>query len=190
MTYLKSSRFLKPSLMLCILWMELVTDAQAENCRIQLSETTVDYGNLTRAAIMGKTTSAPNVSLGDRQMALNVLCQSATKIGLIVNGAAAQDNFKFGDSGQFTVLLSDALLDGKPVNLRSSQADGKQAAEPGATLAVTPGARVAPLIAGQHVPGKNLSLLVGINAKVTDDATKVRGETTWQGNVAFKVVER
>lgn len=58
-------------------------------------------------------------------MTLNVLCQNAIRTALIVMGAKGQDNFKFGDSGKFTVLLSDALFDGKPVNLRTSQADGK-----------------------------------------------------------------
>lgn len=189
MIHLKSSHPLKSGLMLCILWAGLAAGAHAENCQIQLSDTTVDYGSLTRAGIIGKSAAGPNVSLGDRQMTLNVMCQKATKIHLIVRGSTGQENFKFGDSGQFKMLLSDALLDGQQANLQSVQISDKQSLEPGATLAVTPGTELVPSIAGQQVTGKNLSLQVRINAEVTDIATKVRGQTTWEGSADFQVVE-
>lgn len=188
MHYLKLN-YLCSALPLCFLCAGLTANAFAENCQIQLSQTTLDYGNLTRAAIKDKQSSSQKSSLGDRALTLNVLCQQPTAMGLAIEGLGAQDGFKFGESGQFVMRLSDALLDGKPVNLGSSQASGTLVIKPSASVLVVPGSNVFPLN-GEHLSkGKSLSLQVHIAPEVTEAATRVRAQTTWEGNAIFSVVE-
>lgn len=177
-------------LLILNLWPCLAVNADAENCQLQLAETTLDYGKVTRADMLGNPGAAAGLSLGSRQITLNVQCQESTAFALMVRGAGGLERFKFGDSGQFTMRLSGALLDGQPVNLGLSQAGSKIVAESSASLSVTPGSMVAPIVAGQSVKGKNLSLQARIDTVVTEAATRVRDRTTWQGNVTFEVVER
>lgn len=190
MLYLKPARFGGAMLLLACLCIGAVAGAYGQNCQVQLSQTTLDYGTLSRAAILEKQGAAPGTSLGARELTLNVLCQQPTALALVVRGAAEQENFKLGDGGEFSMRLSDALLDGKPVNLRVSRTASKLAAESGVAVAVIPGATIELIAGGQPGRGKILSLQVHVDPKVTDAASRIRTRTTWQGNVIFTVVER
>jgi hypothetical protein len=177
-------------LLILNLWPCLAVNADAENCQLQLNETTLDYGNVTRASMLGNPGSAAGLSLGSRQITLNVLCQKSTAFALMVKGPGGLERFKFGDNGQFTMRLSGALLDGQPVNLGLSQAGSKIVTESSASVSGTPGSMVVPVVAGQSAKGKSLSLQARIDTAVSEAATRVRDRTTWQGNVTFEVLER
>lgn len=168
----------------------LAVYAHTGNCQLQLSETTLDYGRVTRAAIMEQLGPASILSLGSRQIGLNVLCRQSAALALQVNGPGGLERFRFGDAGQFAMRLSDAVLDGRPVNLGLSQAGNQAVAAASASVLVSPGSTVVPMVAGQSAKGKNLSLQVHIDTGVTEAATRVRDRTTWRGKAIFEVLER
>ncbi len=190
MSFLTPTCIGKSMLFAVFLCQGMVAGAHPANCQVQVSETTLDYGSLTRSAIMAKPAGADRASLGDRQMTLNVLCQEPTAIALMIRGPADQESFRFGEHGRFAVRLSDAMLDGRPVSLGVMQAATKIAPEENASVKVRPGSVVFPFTAERGMKAKSLSLQVHIEPVVSAAATRVRERTTWQGSAVFSVVER
>jgi len=83
----------------------------AGNCQLQISNRTIDYGQMTRAELLERQASPSTFSLGKQSMTLTATCRQPALITLFFRGAAADGaSYRFGNGGSFTLQLSGAQL--------------------------------------------------------------------------------
>lgn len=150
----------------------LAEGAQAQNCRLSLSQPRVDYGVIRREALV----DPPSIALGTRMVQLNVLCEEPAAIALRFTGAANGQGFRFGRQGRFSLTLKHAQLDGRTVEW--TQAPGETAS--------------GQLLPGQALvargTGRRLSAQVAIDTHLPADALHVRNQTVLEGQGSFELV--
>ncbi|MDY7069182.1 hypothetical protein PsexTeo8_57050 [Pseudomonas extremaustralis] len=158
--------------MLCMLLM--AQGARADDCRLSISQSRVDYGVIHREALVER----PSVALGTRTLHLNVLCTEPSAVALRFTGAAEGQGFRFGREGRMRLTLRHAQVDGRAVDWRMSHLPGETASGqllPGQVL-----------VAGS--PGKRLTAQVDIDTDLPSDALQVRSETILEGLGRFELV--
>lgn len=161
--------------------------AFAADCDIRLSGAEVDYGRMTRAELQ-VTRSAGPVSIGKRQIALNVVCRQAQPFELQFDGlAASAEAYRFGKSGYFTLNLRQALVDGQPALIAQTARNG---APPGAVsdnLRLPPQASAAVVRDNRPLAGKTLTLQIEVETFVDDATTRVRDLTSLDGRGVLRL---
>ncbi|MEN5236234.1 MULTISPECIES: DUF1120 domain-containing protein [Pseudomonas] len=133
----------------------LPTVGQADDCQVSLSQPQADFGRFNRTTLIKH---AQELELGTRSVGLTVTCAQAQDLSLFFR--AAQHNgtrFALGDQGSFAVRLDQALLDGAPVELGRFSAPGQAPQASGRALDWLPQTWLAPLRAGQTLPGRVFS---------------------------------
>jgi len=88
----------------------------AGNCQLQISNRTIDYGQMTRAELLERQASPSTFSLGKQSMTLTATCRQPALITLFFRGAAADGaSYRFGNGGSFTLSDQDeaVLLEGQ-----------------------------------------------------------------------------
>ncbi|WP_341892364.1 hypothetical protein [Variovorax sp. YR752] len=163
--------------------------AQASaRCDAQLSESLVDYGRTTRAQLMERQPDPARASLGKRRVTLTAVCVERTAMTLSFQGAAADDTgFRFARNDRFTLRILDAQLDGKPVRLAASQVDATGVAP---SPVLRPGDRMSAIDGAGLAQGQRLTVQLEIEPFVGAAATRVAGESTWEGAGRFEVLRR
>lgn len=164
---------------LWLLWVALVaSQAQAENCRMTLSEPRVDYGVIRPSqASPGKATVMLDTP---RTLHLSVLCTNPSTMALRFSGVAADaQGFQFGRQGRFTLSLRQAQVDGRPVSWQPDEASGGQLL-PGRALSASAG--------GAPVTGRRMTAQVEIAVQLPADALSVRREVLLEGRGQFELV--
>lgn len=164
---------------LWLLWVTLVaTQAQAENCRMTLSEPRVDYGVIRPAqATSGRALMTLDTP---RTLHLSVLCTDPSAMSLRFNGVAADaQGFRFGRQGRFTLNLRQAQVDGRPVSWQSDDTSSGQ---------LLPGRILYASVGGMPVTGRRLTAQVEIAVQLPADALSVRRETLLEGHGQFELV--
>ena len=164
---------------LWLLWVVLVaSQAQAENCRMTLSEPRVDYGVIRPSqASSGRATVTLDTP---RTLHLSVLCTAPSAMALRFSGVAADaQGFQFGRQGRFTLNLRQAQVDGRPVAWQPDEASSGQLL-PGRALYVSAG--------GTPVMGRRLTAQVEIAVQLPADALSVRREMLLEGHGQFELV--
>ncbi|MGK3144123.1 hypothetical protein [Pantoea sp. C2G6] len=154
-------------------------------CQIQLSESLIDYGEMTRGELIsrpGNSLSATELRMGDdRESEITVSCDRETPLTLVFNGPAKDnESYLFGEQGWVTLTLHDVTLDDRPVTIESA---GKEAAQ----MAFTPGNTMQFLQEGQIAAGSTLRAKVTIAGWLPAAATRVRDRQQWQLNGSFLV---
>lgn len=164
-------------LLFCSVWM--VQGAQAENCRLSVSQSYIDYGVVRREAFV----ESPSVALGTRMVQLNVVCAAPSTMALRFIGAADGQGFRFGRQGRFQLRLKDAQLDGRTVEWEVAQ-------QPGATAngQLLPGQTLVARAAGMPLAGQRLTAQVEVVTDLPSDALQVRNETRLEGQGTFELV--
>ncbi|MEF9672051.1 hypothetical protein QNM99_05015 [Pseudomonas sp. PCH446] len=114
--------------------------ADANDCTLSLSQSQIELGAL-RPGSISWVPGQPDLFLGTRRLSLNIACPWPTSMLLRFDGpAAGPQAFRFDRQGRFTVGLSNARLDGKPVSLAAAQRPNEAAAShlmaPGQSLVV------------------------------------------------------
>ncbi|WP_167409797.1 DUF1120 domain-containing protein [Pseudomonas sichuanensis] len=133
----------------------LPTVGQADDCQVTLSQPLVDFGRFNRTTLIKH---AQELELGMRSVGLTVTCAQAQDLSLFFR--AGQHNgtrFALGEQGSFALRLDQALLDGAPVELGRFSAPGQAAQASGRALDWLPQTWLAPVHAGQAVPGRVFS---------------------------------
>ncbi|WP_248731007.1 hypothetical protein [Pseudomonas sp. MWU13-2517] len=156
----------------CAVWM--VQGARAENCRLSLSQSRIDYGVVHREALL----ESPSVTLGTRTLHLNVLCAEPSAIALRFIGAADGQGFRFGQQGRLRLSLKHARMDGRAVDWALAHLPGEAARGqllPGQVL-----------VAG--AVGKRLTAQVDVDTDVPADAFQVRYQTVLESQGSFELV--
>ncbi|MPR04446.1 hypothetical protein F0169_21605 [Pseudomonas sp. MAFF 212408] len=169
------------SLPLALLFAVLAApDAQAENCRLSVSQPRIDYGAIRREALVERT----SIALGTRSLQVNVFCTEPAAIGLRFIGVAADgQGFRFGRQGRFRLSLKHAQVDGRAVAWEAQHLPGQPA---GGQL--LPGQSLVARAAGMPVTGRQLTAQVDIDTDLPADALEVRSETRLEGLGSFELV--
>ncbi|WP_411908288.1 hypothetical protein [Pseudomonas fluorescens] len=173
----------RTSLPLALSCMLLATlDAQAEICRLSLSQSHIDYGAIRRDAVVENAA----VVLATRTFNLTVLCVEPAAMALrFVAAPADGQGFRFGREGRFRLRLKHAQVDGRAVGWVSAQAPDESAK--GQLL---PGQALIARAAGVPVTGRRLTAQVDIDTELPFDALMVRGEARLEGQGSFELISQ
>ncbi|UII71355.1 hypothetical protein LVW35_27620 [Pseudomonas sp. HN11] len=164
-------------LLFCSMW--LTQGVQAQNCRLSVSQSRIDYGVIRREAFV----ESPSVALGTRTMQLSVTCAEPSVMALRFIAAADGQGFRFGRQGRFKLRLKHALVDGRAVAWEVAQRPGEAAS--GQFL---PGQILVAHATGMPVPGHRLTAQVEVETDLPSDALQVRNETRLEGQGTFELV--
>ncbi len=168
-----AAKFNGMGLVLCCTLL-LAQGARAENCRLSISQSRIDYGVIRREA----TVESPSVALGTRTVHLNVLCAEPSAMALRFTGAADGQGFRFGREGHLRLTLRHAQVDGRAVGWELAHLPGETASGqflPGRTL-----------VAG--AAGKRLTAQVDIDPELPSDALHVRDQSVLEGLGRFELI--
>ena len=164
---------------LWLLWVAVVaSQAQADNCRMTLSEPRVDYGVIRPSqATSGRATVTLDTP---RTLHLSVLCANPTAMALRFNGVPADaQGFQFGRQGRFVLNLMQAQVDGIPVTWQTDATAGGR---------LLPGRTVVASAAGVPMTGRRLTAQVEIEVHLPADALSMRRERRLEGRGQFELV--
>ncbi|MGY2292418.1 hypothetical protein ACW9H6_21675 [Pseudomonas sp. SDO528_S397] len=147
-------------------------EAHADNCRVSLSQSRVDYG-LVRLG---------SLPLGTRTVQLNILCADPSAMALRFSGPAADaQGFQLGHQGRFTLSLRHARVDGQAVQWGGAHLSGSAA-----NARLAPGQTLLAQAAGLPVKGRHLTAQVEVDAELAPDALAVRREMLLEGLGTFE----
>ena len=155
-------------------------DALAENCRLSLSQSHIDYGSIRRDVAVESTLGV----LAVRSFSVNVLCIEPAAMALRFVGVAADgQGFRFGREGRFRLSLKNAQVDGRPVGWAAAH-------EPGAPVGgqLLPSQALVARVAGMPVVGRRLTAQVDIHTELPSTALAVRSESYLEGQGSFELV--
>lgn len=149
-----------------------------EECQLNLSEPTVDFGLMSRLA---QNDSAPERLLGERRLNLTFSCPQAGDLSLFYRAlAASAERLQFTEHGSYEIEVSHGVLDGQAVELGLIAAMGQPPVSSASTLTWRTGHGIAPIEHGAVRMGKTLSLQLTLRAWADPEATRVRDATTWE----------
>ncbi|WP_395609043.1 DUF1120 domain-containing protein [Pseudomonas sp. B22129] len=176
---------LKPALLSASLL--LSTNAWGmDDCQLNLSETTVDFGLMNRAVTQAMAVENP---LGERRLSLTLKCPEPTDLSVFYRGlASGSERFQFTQRGSYSLRASDALLDGQAVELGLLPGSGQPAVSSGAALRWRPEHGIVPLRAGVPAIGRSLSLQLEVGAWAGQDASRVSDAVTWDASGVFDAI--
>lgn len=158
----------------------------AQECQVNLSESVMDLGQLSHPGSNNAPSPGNLYALGERTLSLNASCPGASKLMLLLQGDTLGNKFRFAQRGQVSVTLSNALLDGRNVDL--AQVNGNAAAEAfAASIVAMPGDRVIPISGGLPAEGSNLSLQIEIRPLVPVAELSSSEAKTLESNVSFEI---
>ncbi len=164
--------------------------APNDNCQMQISNAVIDYGQVTRAELLGRQVSPTAFALGKQTMTLSVNCRQPTLMTIYFRGAAGDGNgYRFGNAGNFVLSLSLAQLDGKRVKLGNVNVTGQQPDNMAETALLSPGVGIVPVQDERTVKGSSFSVQVEIDTRVSGTASRVADRTTWRSSGSFELVE-
>ncbi len=168
----------------CVALVLFSVPARANDCTLSLSQSQIELGAL-RPGGLSIVPGQPDLFLGTRRLSLNIACPWPTSMVLRFEGdAAGPQAFRFDRQGRFTVGLSNALLDGKPVTLAAAQ----HLAEAATSRLMAPGQSLVVLARDLPVKGRFFSAQVEIDTHLPVSATRVRDETLVEGRGRFELV--
>lgn len=149
-----------------------------EECQLNLSEPSVDFGLMSRLA---QNDSAPERLLGERRLNLTFSCPQADDLSLFYRAlAASAERLQFTEHGSYEIEVSHGVLDGQAVELGLIAAMGQPPVSSASTLTWRTGHGIAPIEHGAVRMGKTLSLQLTLRAWADPEATRVRDATTWE----------
>lgn len=171
----------------------MVSAPPAERCQLMLSEGGLEYGAMTRYRLESSN-GGTELSLGKRRMTMNVTCSKASMLGIVFRAPSAGGDYVFGNvggkSGKVALLMSEAQIDGQPVQLGNATAAGTLPATLGSSARFMPGQAIVPVIDGRPAQGMRFSATVEIDPSVPRGNSQVASPTPLQSNGAFEVLWR
>ncbi|MCS3419267.1 DUF1120 domain-containing protein [Pseudomonas yamanorum] len=173
-------------LLLAALALGALPVAQAEDCRLNLSESRLDFGVMNRT--IHRAPSAETL-LGERRLSLTINCPQPSDMSLFYRALAGHgERFRFTDRGSYEVQVSDAVLDGQAVELGLIAGQGQAPGTRANVLAWRPDQGIVPLRDGVPATGSAFSVQLLVNAWAQADATLVRDAVTWETSGLFDAV--
>ncbi|MBV7544867.1 DUF1120 domain-containing protein [Pseudomonas sp. PDM26] len=152
--------------------------ALADECQLTLSQSVLDYGLMNRAI---RTNAPGERSLGERRLSLNLNCPQPTDMTLFYRAmAATAERFRFAEHGSYAVLMSDAVLDGQPVDLGLISAVGQVPEAAASSVLWRPQQAIVPVRGGVAIQGQSLSAQLELTAWAQEKASQVRDAVVWE----------
>lgn len=160
--------------------------ALTDECQLALSQPVLDYG-LTNRAI--RANGSAERTLGERRLSLNLSCPQPTDMTLFYRAmAATAERFRFAEHGTYAVRMSDAVLDGQPVDLGLISAVGQVPEAAASSLLWRPQQAIVPVRGGVAVQGQSLSAQLELTAWAQEKALQVRDAVVWETTGLFDAV--
>lgn len=128
--------------------------AQLE-CNALFSDSRVDLGAIRRPL---EALALDPIRLPVRTAMLRVTCPREAVMTLAFSGREAPQGFALGNGGHVHVRIGEALLDGRPVQLRALHGAAASGATPLAVDTVRPGDVLQPTVEGAATGGSVLQL--------------------------------
>lgn len=173
--------------MLVVGWLTWVDQAFAQECNISLSNSSVDFGQVIQPGPSDALNSGNMHGLGYRAISVNVVCPEASKMALSFRGEQLGGKFKFAKQGNILINLSNALMDGRRVDLAQVKTPGAVPEAFAASVEVVPGEMVIPISGGIPVEGAVLSVQVEVRPLMPVVELKTRDKTTLEANLSVEV---
>lgn len=161
--------------------------ALADDCKINLSQSQMDFGQVIPPSSNAALNAGNKHNLGNRVVSLNASCPQPSKLLLVLHGEQLGADFKFAKQGQTRVTLSNALLDGRSVDLAQVKSPGAVAGAYSSVVNVVPGDMIIPVSGGVPATGSVLSLQVDIQPIVPVSELRTREAKTLEANLSFQV---
>lgn len=177
------------ALMACVICAVFLAEQSvaAQECQITLSESNVDFGRVTQPGSNNPTSANAMHPLGNRIVSLNANCPQPAKLLIQLRGAGQGEQFRFAQGGQMGVTLSNALLDGRSVELAKVQLTGSAPSTSGSSIEAMPGDRVIPVSGGLPVVGSQLSMQIEFKPQVPMAELRTRDAKTLEANLSFQI---
>ncbi|MGF6557588.1 hypothetical protein ABIA48_003968 [Pseudomonas sp. S30_BP2TU TE3576] len=157
--------------------------ALADECKLTLSQTVLDYGVMNRAI---RANGPQERTLGERRLSLNLNCAQPTDMTLFYRAmAATAERFRFTGDGSYAVRMSDAVLDGQPVELGLISAAGQVPEATASSLLWRPQQAIVPVRGGVTAQGQSFSAQLELTAWAQEKALQVRDAVTWETTGLF-----
>ncbi|QAU23649.1 hypothetical protein EO087_06340 [Dyella sp. M7H15-1] len=161
----------------------------AADCTVQLSQSELDYGRITRGELAAPTHMQTDLPLHERHVTLTAICASPSAMALFFRATAVDaSRFRLADGGSFSINIDHALLDGKPVSLGSVRYLGEPPSQIANSLPLRPHFGVQPLIDGQAAQGTQLSVQLTVKPQITAATSLRRDETDLHQQGTFDMV--
>lgn len=163
--------------------------ALAADCRLQASNTHVDYGALYRGELLsgGRYASLP---LGKREFVLTATCGEMGPFALQFSGEpAGPHGYRFGNRGEFALRVTGATVDGQKTELARNSANGTLTPAADSAL-LQPGTVVAPVVHGRPAAGRVFTVQVEVDTNIDEQATRVRDITMLEGHGTFELTRQ
>ncbi|UVL63614.1 hypothetical protein LOY54_10245 [Pseudomonas sp. B21-032] len=159
----------------------------AADCRINLSESQMDFGQVIPPSSNVALNTGNLHDLGNRSISLNASCPQPSKLLLVLRGEQLGADFKFARQGRTRVVLSNALLDGRSVDLAQVKSPGVAPGAYSSAINVVPGDMIIPVSGGLPTTGSALSLQVDIQPVVPVAELRTREAKTLEANLSFQI---
>jgi type 1 fimbria pilin len=170
--------YLLPALALVLLG---IGHAQAQDeCRLDLSESRLDFGLMNRAIPLAPT---PERLLGERRLGLTLNCSQPADMSLFYRGlAAGAERLRFTEQGSYRLQVREAVLDGRAVELGLIASSGQAPGALGSSLNWRAEHGIVPMQNGQPLKGRHFSVQVDVSAWAEEGAARVRDAVTWEAS--------
>lgn len=157
--------------------------ALADECRLSVSQSVLDYGLMHRAI---RTPEPQERTLGERRLSLNLNCPQPADMSVFYRAmAVTEERFKLADHGSYTVHISDAVLDGQSVDLGMISGVSQTPQATASNLLWRPGQAIVPVRSGTAVQGQNLSAQLQLTAWAQVQASPLRDTVAWEATGLF-----
>lgn len=149
-----------------------------DECRLDLSESRLDFGLMSRAT---GATLAPQRLLGERRLSLTLNCPQPSDMSLFYRAmAAGTERLRFTEGGSYRVQVRDAVLDGRAVELGLLAGPGQAPGMVASTLNWRADHGLVPMYNDQPATGRSFSVQLEVSAWAKTEATRVRDAITWE----------
>ncbi|MCG3098280.1 hypothetical protein MAQ58_02250 [Enterobacter sp. DRP3] len=135
-------------------------------CTVSAGGGHIDFGKSSRGQLQD---ISGMLSAGSKTITVNADCTLSRAMQLRINGLARGTAFSWGQTDSILKIhISQALLDGTPVQLQKTGRNGERSGGNSDRLSLLPGDTIQPVRSSQPVSGKHLTATLEIEAIIGD----------------------
>lgn len=108
----------------CLLSLSMlsVSATSLADCSVSVSDSTVDYGRISRSDV--NNLHGDWYGLDERDVRINAFCSEPQNMALFISDGSGLRGFRFGESGNIIITARQAMLDGHAVDLGKTNIHG------------------------------------------------------------------
>lgn len=158
-----------------------IPDAPDARCTLSAGSGEVNYGPLSRGQLTPLPGRQSLLTPGARSLVLTVTCPDTRELMLTMQGipsAKGGGQLRYGDNGVILLSMTDASVDGEPVQLRTLDRTGGTGTRSAGSVSLMPGVSVVPVRQGKPVRGSVLTARLEMTPGLSDSSTRVAAPST------------